>query len=193
MTATCAPTLEQGGARLLNSAANGTEQKSQGDPMPQITANGVRLEYDERGPKDGAPILLIHGFGSQMTSWPDEFPQGLADAGLRVVRFDNRDVGLSQKWDGILPDGAEARGTDRPRRETRSCPMCLPTWRRRGGGLLDELGITQRAYPRRLDGRHDRPAGGARSSREDALADLRLFDHRAIRPCRARRRKRWRR
>lgn len=72
--------------------------------MPQIRSNGIALEYDEIGPKDGVPLLLISGFGAQMTNWPDEFRNTLAAAGLRVIRFDNRDVGLSQKWDGQMPD-----------------------------------------------------------------------------------------
>ncbi len=42
--------------------------------MTQIRANGIMLEYDEHGPRDGVPFLFINGFGSQMTNWPDEFP-----------------------------------------------------------------------------------------------------------------------
>lgn len=108
--------------------------------MAQMKENGVVLEYDERGPKDGAPILLIMGFGSQMTSWPEEFPQGLADAGLRVIRFDNRDVGLSQKWDGILPDmqkvQAQLAAGQKP-----DVPYVLADMAADAAGLLDELGI----------------------------------------------------
>jgi pimeloyl-ACP methyl ester carboxylesterase len=74
--------------------------------MAQITANGTQLEYDIAGPEDGAPLLLIMGFGSQMTSWPIAFRDALAAAGLRVIRFDNRDVGLSQRFAG-LPSARE--------------------------------------------------------------------------------------
>ena len=70
----------------------------------KIRANGIEIEYDESGPKDGPPVLMIMGFGSQMTSWPEEFRQMFVDASLRVIRFDNRDVGLGQKWDGVMPD-----------------------------------------------------------------------------------------
>jgi len=72
--------------------------------MPQIHANDIAIEYEEIGPGDGPPFLLIMGFGSQMTSWPREFRDGLAKGGLRVITFDNRDVGLTQKWHGQIPD-----------------------------------------------------------------------------------------
>lgn len=72
--------------------------------MAKIRANGIELEFDEAGLPNGTPFLMINGFGSQMTSWSDEFRQCLVTAGLRFIRFDNRDVGLSQKWHGIVPD-----------------------------------------------------------------------------------------
>jgi len=108
--------------------------------MVQIKANGVRLEYDERGPKDGTPILLIMGFGSQMTNWPEEFPQGLADAGLRAIRFDNRDVGLSQKWDGIRPEAREVAAAVAAGKKP-DIPYTLADMAADAAGLLDELGI----------------------------------------------------
>jgi pimeloyl-ACP methyl ester carboxylesterase len=108
--------------------------------MAKIHANGIEIEYEEMGPKDGAPFLLIMGFGSQMTSWPRELREGLADAGLRVITFDNRDVGLTQKWDGIIPDVkaamiavAEGRKPD--------VPYTLSDMAADAAGLLDALGI----------------------------------------------------
>jgi pimeloyl-ACP methyl ester carboxylesterase len=108
--------------------------------MTQIKANGITLEYDERGPKDGVPILLIMGFGSQMTSWPDEFPQGLADAGLRVIRFDNRDVGLSQKWDGVIPNAQAAQAAIAAGKKP-DVPYVLSDMAADAAGLLDALGV----------------------------------------------------
>jgi len=108
--------------------------------MPQIKANGVALEYDERGPKDGTPILLIMGYGAQMTNWPDEFPQALADAGLRVVRFDNRDVGLSQKWDGIIPDVPAVQAAIAAGKKP-DIPYVLADMASDAAALLDVLGI----------------------------------------------------
>jgi pimeloyl-ACP methyl ester carboxylesterase len=108
--------------------------------MPQVKANGITLEYDESGPKDGVPFLLIQGFGSQMTSWPDEFRQGLAGAGLRVIRFDNRDVGLSQKWDGIRPDLAAMQAALKEGRKP-DVPYVLADMASDAAALLDVLGI----------------------------------------------------
>lgn len=75
--------------------------------MGRITANGLEFEYDEIGPKDGEAIVLVMGFGAQMIRWSDSFRQGLADEGYRVIRFDNRDTGLSQQLDDKgVPDMA---------------------------------------------------------------------------------------
>jgi pimeloyl-ACP methyl ester carboxylesterase len=58
-------------------------------------ANGLTLAYQTFGDPSGTPLLLIMGLGSQMISWPDEFCEALAARGYFVVRFDNRDIGLS--------------------------------------------------------------------------------------------------
>ncbi|MGN8132947.1 alpha/beta fold hydrolase [Paenarthrobacter sp. 22069] len=79
--------------------------------MPYIqVANGTTLFYDTFGPEDAKPIVLIEGLTAQMIKWRGEFCGLLVDAGFRVIRFDNRDVGLSQKFDGAsyaLTDMAE--------------------------------------------------------------------------------------
>jgi pimeloyl-ACP methyl ester carboxylesterase len=69
--------------------------------MTQIATRTITLEYDERG--TGQPLLCIMGLGAQMTRWPDAFRDKLAARGFRVIRFDNRDVGLSQKIDEAGP------------------------------------------------------------------------------------------
>jgi pimeloyl-ACP methyl ester carboxylesterase len=71
--------------------------------MAQITANGIALEYESRGPNDGETILLIMGLGGQMTRWPPALTDKLVANGYRVVLFDNRDVGLSEKLDSAGP------------------------------------------------------------------------------------------
>jgi pimeloyl-ACP methyl ester carboxylesterase len=65
--------------------------------MPKIRANGLDLEYDTFGDRGAPPLLLIMGLGGQMILWPEDFCGTLADAGFHVIRFDNRDVGLSTK------------------------------------------------------------------------------------------------
>lgn len=72
--------------------------------MPAVTANGITLEYEERGDKNGSPLVLIMGLGQQLTAWPEEFVDGLAEQGFRVILFDNRDAGLSTKISGKAPN-----------------------------------------------------------------------------------------
>ncbi|RPH65397.1 MAG: alpha/beta fold hydrolase [Burkholderiales bacterium] len=68
--------------------------------MPSIYANGVRLEYESIGDPQAPAIVLIMGLGMQSIAWPDEFCAGLAREGFRVIRFDNRDSGLSSRMSG---------------------------------------------------------------------------------------------
>src|ERR1043165_7560972 len=59
----------------------------------------VELAYETFGDPGDPPLLLVMGLATQMNSWPEEFCSGLADRGLFVVRFDNRDIGLSTHLD----------------------------------------------------------------------------------------------
>jgi len=68
--------------------------------MARIRANGIEIEYEEMGSKNDPLMLLVSGFSSQMITWPDSLRRGLADAGRRVVVFDNRDIGLSTEFTG---------------------------------------------------------------------------------------------
>jgi pimeloyl-ACP methyl ester carboxylesterase len=75
-----------------------------GTDMPQADNNGVVLEFDTTGEPTNPALLLVMGFTAQMTAWDTEFCQMLADRGLFVIRFDNRDCGLSHKTEGAAPD-----------------------------------------------------------------------------------------
>src|SRR5450830_1409855 len=80
--------------------------------LMNITANGISIEVEDQGPHDAPAVLLIMGLGMQLIAWPPYFVQPLLDAGYRVIRFDNRDVGLSQYFDELGPPnlpGALAR------------------------------------------------------------------------------------
>jgi pimeloyl-ACP methyl ester carboxylesterase len=68
--------------------------------VPTTRANGIDIYYEETGPVDAPVILLVMGLGTQMIAWPDELIQGLVGKGYRVIHYDNRDVGLSQRMDG---------------------------------------------------------------------------------------------
>jgi len=65
--------------------------------MPQLSANGLKIEYEETGDPGSPAILLIMGLGAQLVMWPLDYVKALAEAGFRVIQFDNRDIGLSQK------------------------------------------------------------------------------------------------
>ncbi|MFZ9394835.1 MAG: alpha/beta fold hydrolase [Erythrobacter sp.] len=69
--------------------------------MPRITANSIELEYDTHGDPGAPPMLLVMGLGAQMTLWPIELVEALAARGFHVIRFDNRDIGLSHKLHGV--------------------------------------------------------------------------------------------
>ena len=67
----------------------------------QIIANGIALEVEDHGSPDGEPLLLIMGLGMQLVAWHADFVAMLVARGYRVIRFDNRDIGLSQKFDHL--------------------------------------------------------------------------------------------
>jgi pimeloyl-ACP methyl ester carboxylesterase len=66
--------------------------------VPQITANGISIEYETHGDPANPPLLLVMGLGMQLTAWPPELIEALVDRGFYVIRHDNRDVGLSEKF-----------------------------------------------------------------------------------------------
>jgi pimeloyl-ACP methyl ester carboxylesterase len=67
--------------------------------MPTLNTNGIRIAFDTAGDPKGVPVLLISGLGLQLTAWPDEFVESLVDLDFYVIRFDNRDCGLSTKFE----------------------------------------------------------------------------------------------
>jgi pimeloyl-ACP methyl ester carboxylesterase len=67
----------------------------------RISANGVGIEVDDRGPPGGEPLLLVMGLGMQLIAWPEELVDDLVARGFRVIRIDNRDIGLSQHFDHL--------------------------------------------------------------------------------------------
>src|SRR3954467_5757578 len=74
----------------------------------------IELAYETFGSAEDPPLLLVMGLATQMVGWPDEFCRGLADRGLFVIRFDNRDIGLSTHLDDAgAPDILAVLGGDR--------------------------------------------------------------------------------
>ena len=66
--------------------------------MPRATIGNIELDYACVGPDNGPPLLLIMGLSMQRTAWPESLLQALAEHGLRVITFDNRDIGLSTRF-----------------------------------------------------------------------------------------------
>jgi pimeloyl-ACP methyl ester carboxylesterase len=110
--------------------------------MPIAEANGITIEYHERG--EGEPMLLVMGLGGQLIDWPEGFVDELVGRGFRVVSFDNRDAGLSTEFAGPTPTRKELARAALTRRSTRS-EYLLHDMARDAIGLLDVLGI-ERAH-----------------------------------------------
>jgi pimeloyl-ACP methyl ester carboxylesterase len=73
--------------------------------MPNVTANGIQIEYDTFGDSSSSALLLVAGNGAQIYFWDAEFCELLVKKGYFVIRFDNRDAGLSTKFDEAgIPD-----------------------------------------------------------------------------------------
>ena len=114
--------------------------------MPRaLVQTGIELEYDTFGSPDDPALLLIMGFTAQLTDWDERFCQLLADGGRYVIRFDNRDCGLSTKLDGQDVDVAAVMGAAMAGLELPSIPYTLGDMAADAAGLLTHLGI-ERAH-----------------------------------------------
>ena len=111
--------------------------------IEQIEANGITIAYESFGSPADETILLIAGTGMQLVDWPIELVEALMQRGYRVVRFDNRDIGLSTKLAAAgLPD-AEAIGKALEAGEPAPVPYTLQDMAADAIGLLDALEIQQ--------------------------------------------------
>lgn len=113
--------------------------------MPTVTGNGIELYYETHGAEGGEPLLLIMGLGAQMTRWPAGFIQILVERGFRVIAYDNRDCGLSQKFDAAGPANMQAVYGALMKGEKPDVPYLVADMAADGVGLLDALGV-QRAH-----------------------------------------------
>ena len=68
-----------------------------GSAVSRSRSGDLKLHYEDMGDIDDPPVLLIMGLGAQMVLWRTEFCERLVRQGLRVIRYDNRDIGLSSK------------------------------------------------------------------------------------------------
>lgn len=111
--------------------------------MPIQVINGLEIAYAVSGPSNGRPLILIMGLATSLAAWPEQFCAMLADAGHLVVRFDNRDVGLSAKLDSAgQPDLNALVGAAG---NSLQAPYALSDMAADTLGLIDYLGI-ERAH-----------------------------------------------
>jgi pimeloyl-ACP methyl ester carboxylesterase len=109
----------------------------------KIEANGVRIEVDDQGPAEGPVVFLIMGLGMQLIAWPQAMVQMLVRQGFRVVRFDNRDIGLSQGFDAAGVPNMALAGLRHAMHLPVHSPYSLADMARDALGVLDALDIGQ--------------------------------------------------
>lgn len=106
--------------------------------MATVQANGITIEYEDEG--SGEPLLLVMGLSGQLIDWPQGFLDELLGRGYRIIRFDNRDSGLSTEFTSRPPTTAELAKAVLMRKTLRS-EYLLSDMARDAVGLLDALGI----------------------------------------------------
>lgn len=111
--------------------------------MPQVQANGLTFEYDVFGQSSDPAVLLIMGIGTQMIAWPETLCQGLAARGFYVIRFDNRDVGLSSRLEDHPVPTVEALMMAVAAGQAPPASYTLSDMAKDAVGVLDALGIAK--------------------------------------------------
>lgn len=106
----------------------------------QAAVGDTTLEYETFGSENDPAVLLVMGLGTQMIAWHETFCQAIADEGFFVIRYDNRDVGLSTKFDGV-PSGISGFPSAVKIWFSGKSPYQLSDMAADGFGLLDHLDI----------------------------------------------------
>jgi pimeloyl-ACP methyl ester carboxylesterase len=110
--------------------------------MTAASVNGITIEYDVHGDAGGDPLLLVMGLGGQLVSWPLEFVERLVAKGFRVIRFDNRDIGLSSEIPAPPPTRRQLLLSIVSRRFAKSSYL-VGDMADDAAGLLDHLGVAR--------------------------------------------------
>ncbi|MGY1778937.1 alpha/beta fold hydrolase [Geodermatophilus sp. SYSU D01036] len=113
-----------------------TSETAAGTDVQVAQANGIEIAYETFGYPSARPLLLIMGAGAQMLLWHEDTCQALVDRGFFVIRFDNRDTGLSTHLHDAVPDVAAAAAGD-----LSSAAYTLEDMADDVAGLLDALGL----------------------------------------------------
>ena len=111
--------------------------------MARAQVGEMEFEYETFGRPSDPAVLLVMGLGAQLIHWPERFCQMLADGGYRVIRFDNRDAGLSTKFDGVEVDFLGLVAAALEGQKVVNAPYDLSDMAEDGFGILDELGIEE--------------------------------------------------
>jgi pimeloyl-ACP methyl ester carboxylesterase len=103
--------------------------------MPTAHVNGIDIEYETSGDPADPPLLLVMGLGAQLIAWPEKFVEDLTARGFFTIRYDNRDIGLSTKFEGTPDFGALFTG------DGSSAPYRIEDMADDAAALLAHLGI----------------------------------------------------
>ena len=109
----------------------------------RVIANGLGIEVDDAGPRDAPAVLLVMGLGMQLVAWPEEFVALLVERGLRVIRFDNRDIGLSDGFEHVGPPNVALAALRHSLGLPVHAPYSLRDMADDARGVLDALGIVR--------------------------------------------------
>ena len=111
--------------------------------MPRASVGDLEFEYEVIGSEDDPAVLLVMGLGAQLIHWHEDFCQMIADRGFKVIRFDNRDSGLSSKLDGVDIDFLALVMAALQGHEISDVPYDLSDMANDAFGILDELEIDE--------------------------------------------------
>lgn len=109
--------------------------------MTIAAVNGVEIFYETLGDPEGDPVLLVAGLGVQMIDWPDHFVTPFIEAGHHVIRYDNRDIGLSTQFDGAFGEPLKLLELALAEQPLPELAYSLDDMADDAAALLDELGI----------------------------------------------------
>jgi pimeloyl-ACP methyl ester carboxylesterase len=103
--------------------------------VPTAHVNGIDIEYETMGDPADPPLLMVMGLGAQLIAWPQKFVEDLAGRGFFIIRYDNRDIGLSTKFEGMPDFGALFTG------DGSSAPYRIEDMADDASALLAHLGV----------------------------------------------------
>ena len=109
--------------------------------MPSVQANGLTLAYEETGDPGAPAVVMVMGLAVQLIFWPDELCAMLVDRGLRVIRFDNRDIGLSTKLDHLGTPNVVLESIKHALHLPVAAPYLIDDMAKDTEGFLDALGL----------------------------------------------------